>query len=178
MKVFYSPAYAGSGHAFDTTRKATWIADSLARSPISGVELLEPASLTRVQLARVHDESYIRAVETGVPRGLAESQGFPWDVELWPMVLSSNGGAVAGARAALEHGVAFRPLFDERREQMSRDIAHLVLLGASAPPFVASVEVAGDARVDVGRAAAIWTVGRPLIPDRLLAHCHRPCMTT
>ena len=106
MKVFYSPAYAGSGHAFDTTRKATWIADSLARSPISGVELLEPASLTRVQLARVHDESYIRAVETGVPRGLAESQGFPWDVELWPMVLSSNGGAVAGARAALEHGVA------------------------------------------------------------------------
>ena len=106
MRVFYSPAYAGSGHAFDTTRKATWIADSLARSPISGIELVEPAPLTRVQLAQVHDESYIRAIETGVPRPLAESQGFPWDVELWPMVLSSNGGAVAAARAALEHGVA------------------------------------------------------------------------
>jgi acetoin utilization deacetylase AcuC-like enzyme len=106
VRVFYSPAYAGSGHAFDTTRKATWIADSLAESPISGLELLEPAPLTRVQLTQAHDPSYIRAVETGVPRALAESQGFPWDVELWPMVLSSNGGAVAAALAALEHGVA------------------------------------------------------------------------
>jgi len=68
--------------------------------------LLEPAPLTRVQLTQAHDASYIRAVETGVPRALAESQGFPWDVELWPMVLSSNGGAVAAALAALEHGVA------------------------------------------------------------------------
>jgi acetoin utilization deacetylase AcuC-like enzyme len=106
VRVFYSPAYAGSGHAFDTTRKATWIADSLAESPISGIELLEPAPLTRSQLAQVHDANYIRAVETGVPRELAESQGFPWDGELWPMVLSSNGGAVAAGLAALEHGVA------------------------------------------------------------------------
>jgi len=30
-----------------------------------------------------------------VPRGLAESEGFTWDAGLWPMVLSSNGGAVA-----------------------------------------------------------------------------------
>jgi acetoin utilization deacetylase AcuC-like enzyme len=106
VRVFYSPAYAGSSHAFDTTRKATWIADSLAESPISGIELLEPAPLTRSQLAQVHDANYIRAIETGVPRALAESQGFPWDGELWPMVLSSNGGAVAAGLAALEHGVA------------------------------------------------------------------------
>jgi acetoin utilization deacetylase AcuC-like enzyme len=106
VRVFYSPAYAGSAHAFDTTRKATWIADSLAESPISGIELLEPSPLTRAQLAQVHDANYIRAVETGIPRELAESQGFPWDVELWPMVLSSNGGAVAAGLAALEHGVA------------------------------------------------------------------------
>jgi len=54
----------------------------------------------------VHDPEYARAVETGVPRGLAESQGFTWDAGLWPMVLASNGGAVAAALEALEHGLS------------------------------------------------------------------------
>jgi hypothetical protein len=30
VRVFYSSKYVGSGYAFDTTRKAKWIADSLA----------------------------------------------------------------------------------------------------------------------------------------------------
>ncbi len=42
MRVFYSPKYVGSGYGFDTTRKAGWIADSLAESPITGIELVEP----------------------------------------------------------------------------------------------------------------------------------------
>lgn len=106
VSLFYSPKYVGAGYAFDTTRKAKWIADSLAGSPIPGIELVEPAPLTREQIVDVHDAEYVRAVETGKPRGLAESQGFPWDAELWPMVLASNGGAVAAAHAALEQGVA------------------------------------------------------------------------
>ena len=106
MHVFYSPDYVGSGHAFDTTRKARWIANSLAESPIPGIELAEPEPLTWQQVADVHDLGYVRAVQTGVPRDLAESQGFRWDAGLWSMVLASNGGAVAAARAALEHGTA------------------------------------------------------------------------
>jgi acetoin utilization deacetylase AcuC-like enzyme len=106
VRVFYSPAYVGSGFAFDTTRKARWVADSLAESPIPGIELIEPTPLTREVVATVHHPDYIRAVETGQPRHLAESQGFSWDPGLWPMVLASNGGAVAAARAALEDGVA------------------------------------------------------------------------
>ena len=106
VRVYYSPMYVGSGFAFDTTRKAKWIADSLSESPIPGIELVEPEPLTREQVAKVHDADYIGAVETGVPRDLAESQGFEWDAGLWPMVLASNGGAVAAARAALEQGVA------------------------------------------------------------------------
>jgi acetoin utilization deacetylase AcuC-like enzyme len=54
----------------------------------------------------VHDPDYVRAVETGLPRDLAESQEFVWDPGLWPMVLMSNGGVVAGALAALEQQVA------------------------------------------------------------------------
>jgi acetoin utilization deacetylase AcuC-like enzyme len=106
VRVYYSPEYFASGHAFATTRKARWIADSLAAVPIPGIELAAPEPLTREQVAAVHDTAYVRAVETGVPRDLAESQGFGWDPGLWPMVLASNGGAVAAAWAALEQGVA------------------------------------------------------------------------
>ncbi|QDT70996.1 arginase family protein [Lacipirellula limnantheis] len=106
MRVFYSPEYVGSDYAFETTRKAKWVADSLLKSPLLGIELVEPEPLPPNLVTAVHDPDYVRAVETGVPRGLAESQGFEWDAGLWPMVLASNGGAVAAARAALEQGVA------------------------------------------------------------------------
>ena len=106
MHVFYSPGYVSSGYSFDTTRKAKWIAESLTESLIPGISLIEPQPLTPEQVAGVHDWQYIRAVETGAPRSLAESQGFSWDPGLWPMVLASNGGAVAAALTALEHGAA------------------------------------------------------------------------
>ena len=105
-RIFYSPNYAGSGFAFDTTRKAKWVADSFATSPIHGIELIEPDALTEDQVVAVHDPAYVRAVRTGTPHGLAQSQGFSWDAGLWPMVLASNGGAAAAALAALEDGVA------------------------------------------------------------------------
>jgi acetoin utilization deacetylase AcuC-like enzyme len=106
VRVYYSPSYVASEHAFDTTRKSKWVADSLAASPIPGTVLVEPEPLTRTQLIGVHDPKYVRAVETGRPRGLAESQGFRWGRGLWPMVLASNGGAVAAALTALTDGVS------------------------------------------------------------------------
>jgi acetoin utilization deacetylase AcuC-like enzyme len=106
VRVYYSPAYVRSNYAFDTTRKAKWIADSLAQRPIDGIELVEPISLTEQQVAAAHSTTYIDAVRSGSPRSLAESQGFDWDPGLWPMVLSSNGGALAAALAALKDGVA------------------------------------------------------------------------
>ena len=106
LQVFYSPSYVRAAHEFDTTRKAEWIARSLREAPIPGVALREPTPLTREQVAEVHDERYVRAVETGHPRDLAESQGFTWDAGLWEMVLASNGGAVAAALAALSARVA------------------------------------------------------------------------
>ncbi|RVW03663.1 arginase family protein [Rhodococcus spongiicola] len=106
MKIYYSPEYVGAAYGFDTTRKAGWIADSLTDRPIDGVELLAPPPLTPDELERVHDPEYIEAVRTGELRYLAESQGFDWDPALWRMVLASNGGVLAAARAALDDGVA------------------------------------------------------------------------
>ena len=106
MKVFYSSDFVGSSHAFETTRKAKWIADSLVHSPMQGIETAIPEPLTMDQVSAVHDRDYINAVKSGLPRSLAQSQGFTWDAGLWPMVLSSNGGAVAAALAAMKEGVA------------------------------------------------------------------------
>ena len=87
MKVFFSAEYAVAGHAFDTTRKAAWVAGSLADRPIDGVELTEPRPATAAELETVHDPDHVRAVRTGRPRGLAESQGFAWDPGLWRVFL-------------------------------------------------------------------------------------------
>ena len=106
MRLFYSPAYVLAGYAFDTTRKSGWIAESLAQDPIPGVEIAAPTALTAAEVEAIHAPAYVAAVRTGQPRALAESQGFQWDGGLWPMVLASNGGAVAAARAALETGMA------------------------------------------------------------------------
>lgn len=106
IPIFYTPAYVGAAHAFETTRKAGWVAESLQRSPIAGLRLTDHASLEANDVLRVHSPGYVDAVRSGEPRGLAESQGFAWDPGLWPMVLASNGGVLAAARAARDHGVA------------------------------------------------------------------------
>jgi acetoin utilization deacetylase AcuC-like enzyme len=96
-----------AGHAFETTRKAAWVAESLAADVIEGIEIRSPRPLTETELAATHDPAYVAAVRSGEPRDLAESQGFAWDPALWDAVCASNGGAVAAALDALgRRGVA------------------------------------------------------------------------
>lgn len=106
MNVYYSPAYAAASYAFETTRKSQWVADSLGAEPIANIQLVAPKPLSWAQLAQVHDPAYLLAVQTGTPLALAQSQKLTWDPGLWPMVLASNGGAVAAALDALQHGLA------------------------------------------------------------------------
>jgi acetoin utilization deacetylase AcuC-like enzyme len=106
VAVYYHSSYTAAAFAFPTTRKARWIADSLRAKPIPGVILERPPPLTEADLLAAHDIEYVRAVRTGEPRSLAESQGLDWDPGLWPMVLASNGGAVAAALRALQDGIA------------------------------------------------------------------------
>lgn len=104
MRLFYGPDYVLSAAEFDTTRKAAWVAASLVERPIPGVEPVAPAPLTAEDVALVHDPAYIEAVMTGVPRSLAETNGFGWDAGLAAMVLASNGGVVAACLEALATG--------------------------------------------------------------------------
>jgi acetoin utilization deacetylase AcuC-like enzyme len=106
VRLYYSDRYLLAGYAFDTTRKAAWIVESLEREPVAGVVIHEPQDVSLDDLNWVHDARYTTAVRIGEPRELATSMGFPWDPGLWPMVLASNGGVVEATRAALLDGVA------------------------------------------------------------------------
>jgi acetoin utilization deacetylase AcuC-like enzyme len=98
MRVFHSADYTAAAHAFDTTRKAAWVADEVRDLP--GVELTAPWGLDTIEAAirRVHDGAYVDAIATGTPRALAESQGFAWDPGLWTGVRAST----AGVRCAVD----------------------------------------------------------------------------
>ena len=73
--------------AFDTTRKARWVAESLGARPIAGVVLETPAPVTVDDLAAVHDRMYVDAVRTSNPPELAESSGLTWDPPIaWPPI--------------------------------------------------------------------------------------------
>jgi len=85
-------------------RKFQLVANGLAGRP--GVRVEAPAPVAAEDLLRVHTAAYLDAVRTGEPRALAESQKFPWSPALWPSMLLTNGGALAAAARALEHGVA------------------------------------------------------------------------
>lgn len=104
MRLFYSPEYVIAAAEFDTTRKAAWVTESLLERPVPGVELVAPTPLAAEEVAAVHDPAYVDAVLTGVPRSLAETNGFGWDPGLPAMVLTSNGGAVAACLDALAEG--------------------------------------------------------------------------
>ena len=166
VPVFYSPDFVSARFAFETTRKAKWIADSISKSPIPKIQLQQPRPLEFSQLESVHESKYIHAVQTGEPKQLAESQGFDWDPGLWRMVMASNGGVVEAALAAISNGVAgslssglhharsnrgfgfctFNGLVIAATEALSRGISPVLILdfdahcGGGTASLIASIE--------------------------------------
>ena len=104
--LYYSPDYCATAHAFDTTRKAAWIADSLVARPVAGVRLVEPSPVSVETLCETHSAEYVDAVRYGDPGSLACSQGFDWCERLFHSVASSTGGIVAAAIDALANGIS------------------------------------------------------------------------
>ncbi len=106
LEAFHSPRYvADIGthvmpiHKFDLVRAA------IEREGLS-VDLAEPSPVADEDLLRVHTAEYVRAIATGEPRALAESQKFPWSPELASAVRLTNGGTIAALDACLARGVA------------------------------------------------------------------------
>ncbi len=106
MNLYYSNEYVCNDHAFDTTRKSKWIAQSLAQDPISGVTIKRPHPATVSDLELAHDPDYITAVLDGEPRALAQSNGLIWDQLLWNATTAQTGGVITAALDALKSGVS------------------------------------------------------------------------
>jgi acetoin utilization deacetylase AcuC-like enzyme len=106
IRIFHSPRYeADIGEHIMPIRKFGMVRAAIEAEGLP-VELLEPAPVTDEDLLRVHTPEYLHAIATGEPRALAQSQKFPWSPELAEAVRWTNGGCIAGLRAALEDGVA------------------------------------------------------------------------
>jgi len=106
IPVYYHPGFfapIGDDHRMPI-RKFGLVAERLRADPAA--EFHAPAPATREMLLRVHTPGYIRAIETGEPRALAEGQKFPWSPQLFPSVCLTNGAVAAAARHALRRGVA------------------------------------------------------------------------
>ena len=104
--VYYSDKFVLAKDGFDTTRKAAWIADSLAKQPISNLSVLAPRPVTQAQVLRVHSPAYLETLRTGQPRGAATASQLGWDAGVLTMALHVCGGMMDAGKAALRNGVA------------------------------------------------------------------------
>lgn len=104
--VVHSPRYeADIGQHVMPIRKFGLVRQAIVESGLP-VRIVEPEPVGDADLLRVHTLEYVRAVATGEPRALAESQKFPWSPQLAEAVRWTNGGCVTAARIALDEGVA------------------------------------------------------------------------
>ena len=78
MSVFFNDDYVAAEHAFDTTRKAGWIADALRAGRLPKVELVDPAGhvpLAEQAIESIHTAEYVEALRTGEPDAPAVARG-------------------------------------------------------------------------------------------------------
>ncbi len=106
IQLYHSARYfADLGAHAMPIRKFGLVREAIEREGLP-VRIDAPDPVTDEDLLRVHAEAYVRAVATGEPRALAESQKFPWSAALAESVRHTNGGCVAALRSALAEGVA------------------------------------------------------------------------
>jgi acetoin utilization deacetylase AcuC-like enzyme len=106
IRIFHAPRYeADIGQHVMPIRKFALVRRAIEECGLPArIEAPEPAS--DEDLLRVHTPEYLRAVATGEPRALAESQKFPWSETLAESVRWTNGGCIAAVLAALEGGLS------------------------------------------------------------------------
>lgn len=104
MIVYFNSDYTASKYSFDTTRKSAIIAKTAQQALGSAIQIVSPSPfyrVTRDTIRKTHDPKYVEAVFKGAPRGLAQSQGFSWDKNIYKMALAHNAGCVAGMDSAI-----------------------------------------------------------------------------
>jgi acetoin utilization deacetylase AcuC-like enzyme len=110
MRAFYSDLFVlplPEGHRFPM-QKYRMLREQITTLGIIHTEnFIVPEAATDAQLTLVHDEDYVRKVETGqLTQKEIRRMGFPWSPELVERSRRSVGGTISACRAALDDGIA------------------------------------------------------------------------
>jgi len=106
IRTFFSDDFAADiGEHVMPMKKFALVKDRILERGLPA-RIVAPTPATDEQLLRVHTAEYVKAIATGEPRALAESQKFPWSAGLAASVRFTNGAAIHAVDAALDDGVA------------------------------------------------------------------------
>lgn len=99
MNIYYSKHFNLVKHEFDTTRKATVIAEKLGLDNMMSPDYF--LGIAGWLIERYVDGQYIMALRTGTPVELAESNGFEWCKDIHTMTKYNTAGVIAAADSAM-----------------------------------------------------------------------------
>jgi len=83
---------------FDTLRKSAEIAERIPEMLVDPACMVEEATK---QILNAHSREYVKALQTGDPGYLSETNGFNWDEGVWEMVVNSTAGVLAACKTVL-----------------------------------------------------------------------------
>ena len=83
---------------FDTLRKSAEIAERIPEMLVDPACMVEEATK---QILNAHSREYVKALQTGDPGYLSETNGFNWDQGVWEMAVNSTAGVLAACKTVL-----------------------------------------------------------------------------
>jgi len=93
-----------------TTKQAEVVREASASNLLDLRPWAFNESLAWASVESVHESAYVRAVRSGEPRALAQSQGFTWSRGFADAVVRTWCGHIAACRLALEEAIVFHPV--------------------------------------------------------------------
>ena len=83
---------------FDTLRKSAEIAQRIPEMLVDPAYMVDEAIK---QILNAHSREYVKALQTGDPGYLSETNGFNWDEGVWEMAVNSTAGVLAACKTVL-----------------------------------------------------------------------------
>ena len=98
VPIFYNDKYVAPATDFDTLRKSAEIAERIPEMLVDPACMVEEATK---QILNAHSREYVKALQTGDPGYLSETNGFNWDEGIWEMAVNSTAGVLAACKTVL-----------------------------------------------------------------------------
>ena len=98
VPIFYNDKYVAPATDFDTLRKSAEIAERIPEMLVDPACMVEEATK---QILNAHSREYVKALQTGDPGYLSETNGFNWDEGVWEMAVNSTAGVLAACKTVL-----------------------------------------------------------------------------